>query len=100
MNSNFYLEGTRAGDNSLDIDSVDQGFLDGKVLDGRVIESINIVPVYKTHPEPNCVNTVRYSIIPSWAPLTSNLFILVITILNSSNVHGGLVREDHTAWSL
>lgn len=57
------------GDNGLDLDGVDEGLGEGGLLEGRVVESVDVVP-------------------------ESNLLILVLAVLDTSHEDGGLVGED------
>lgn len=101
------LEGAGRGHNRLGIDSVHKGLLEGNLFDRRVVEAVDVVPVWKERKLTQTmmlVNKVTKRNVGSGQAnkyrsrqLTSNLLILVVTVLNGSNVHGGLVGEDETA---
>ncbi|RUP44854.1 hypothetical protein BC936DRAFT_148936 [Jimgerdemannia flammicorona] len=42
-----YLDGVWARDDGLNVDDVDEGFLDGDGLDGRKVKAVDVVPVWK-----------------------------------------------------
>lgn len=67
-------DGSWVSDDGLDFDGVDKWLGESGLLEWGVVESVDVVP-------------------------ESDLLVLVVSILNTGNEDGGLVREDQTTWN-
>ena len=78
------------GDDSLEVNSVDEGLGESGALEGGVVEAPDVVPDCNTRSAHvhDCSNK---------AELTVDLLLLVVAVLDTSNKDGGLVGEDQTA---
>lgn len=89
----------RVGNDSLNLDGVDERFGESGSLERRIIEAINVVPDFYTLV---CVHSRKCSpcenLPPQEKQLTSNLLILIFSILNTSHEDSSLIWENQTIW--
>lgn len=78
-------DGARLSRNGSELDAVDKGLLKRNVFDARVVEAVDIVPVWSQSRRA-----------PSRAILTVDLLLLVVLVLDGGEEDGGLVREKDT----
>ena len=83
-------DGSRIGDNGLNVHGVNERLGKGGRFQGSVVEAVDVVP--------DCITlSVNQEAVPVLVcALTANLFILVLSILNTSHEDGSLVWEDQT----
>jgi hypothetical protein len=91
------LDHERLGDDAFEVDGIDEGLAKSDLLDARVVEAVNVVPDWIIQGWDEHRDLTRR---PRESVRTVDLLVLVVLVLDGSEMQGNDVREDQAVGNL